>query len=428
MGLVENGRHLVREAVVSYLARESGQTAFVVGDAPVSLPLDLTVSDGAQAFGQTAVSDPLVITLGVNDQFVFTPIATGIPETFTMAPGTFTGAGEIDEEIENAIGSAHGEIFNTVCQLNDIAPNLLLLSYYPGSIHNGDTFSEGNGGALALGVTATLTFSGGTSGINTFYFTGQGGAGTPELFTIAPATYTDLVSLQLAVEAATGTNIVGGFPDTFGDYCYVTNNQQQDNPEGELIFTMADSGGVLNVGNTITEGDGGAAALGFTGNPDTFDVQSVNIPHLSLVYGFPAKFTPEGDLYPQDDPGVQSGAILYVYMGRSSDNRVAFGGRHGGRKWVPYEITLRCLFFSQKALSQDAGYDNEAFLDGLVATIRADRNAGEPSVVFELGEGGVNGGPDIEVTSYYPQDVKGALSTTLTVSEVKIQTVQVLAT
>ena len=63
-----------------------------------------------------------------------------------------------------------------------------------------------------------------------------------------------------------------------------------------------------------------------------------------------------------------------------------------------------------------------------MATIRADRNAGEPSVVFELGEGGVNGGPDIEVTSYYPQDVKGALSTTLTVSEVKIQTVQVLAT
>ena len=152
------------------------------------------------------------------------------------------------------------------------------------------------------------------------------------------------------------------------------------------------------------------------------------IPFLVNVYGFPAKFTPEGDLYPQDDPGVQSGAILYVYMGRSSDNRVAFGGRHGGRKWVPYEITLRCLFFSQKALSQDAGYDNEAFLDGLVATIRADRNAGEPSVVFELGEGGVNGGPDIEVTSYYPQDVKGALSTTLTVSEVKIQTVQVLAT
>src|ERR1700674_4705394 len=137
-----------------------------------------------------------------------------------------------------------------------------------------------------------------------------------------------------------------------------------------------------------------------TVNPDG------QVPFLNKVFGFPAKFTPEGEIYPQDSPGVQSGAVIYLYIGRATDDRVAFGGPHSGRKFRVYEVTLHCLLFSQKPLSQDAGEDNETFLDGLVTAIRADRTCGTgvapasphgdgSGIIDQWGEGGLNGGKDI---------------------------------
>lgn len=261
--------------------------------------------------------------------------------------------------------------------------------------------------------TLPVTISGSN---DTFHLTV--GANPIEAFTIPSGTYTTLAALALAVEAAAGT-----LNDTLNDYCYVTSSVQT----GELTFTMASTAGPLLVGSTLTEGNGGLAAIGFS-SPSTFAVGSVVVPNLVNVFGFPAKITDEGDLYPQDDPGVQTGTVIYCWVGNSHDKRIAMGGAHAGEKWVAYDVTLRCMTFSQKALSQAAGQDNEDFLDGLVTAIRADRNCGSPGVVFQWGEGGEAGGEDIRVVSYYPQNLKGKLSATLTVSDVSVQVVQVLLT
>ena len=151
------------------------------------------------------------------------------------------------------------------------------------------------------------------------------------------------------------------------------------------------------------------------------------IPFLVNVFGFPAKVTSEQELYLQD-PGIQVGANIFCYLPTNRDRRVALGGAHGGRKMVVFEVMLRCFMLSQQPKSQDAGADNESFLDGLVTAIRQDRNAGNPSQVFEWGEGVLTGGDDIEVTSYYPQSVDGLQGATLTLSDCRVTALEILAT
>ena len=57
----------VRQQIVNYLLSKSeGSQASVLGTAPTL---------------------PVTITYGVDDQFVYTPVSTGTPETFTVAPG-----------------------------------------------------------------------------------------------------------------------------------------------------------------------------------------------------------------------------------------------------------------------------------------------------------------------------------------------------
>ena len=152
------------------------------------------------------------------------------------------------------------------------------------------------------------------------------------------------------------------------------------------------------------------------------------IPFLVNVFGFPQKVTSEGELYSMDDPGLQVGANIFVYLPTNREHRIAVGGSHSGRKEVVFEVMLSCFMLSQQSKSQDAGADNEEFLDGIVDAIRADRNAGDPSQVFQWGEGTITGGDDIQVTSYYPQAIAGLSGATLTLSECRVTALEVLAT
>jgi hypothetical protein len=82
-----------------------------------------------------------------------------------------------------------------------------------------------------------------------------------DTFTIAPGIYTTLAALAAAVAASIGS-LAG---ERFDTLCHVTH------PSTKLVFTEI----IHNAnGSTITDGDGGAAALGFTANPDTFAGQS----------------------------------------------------------------------------------------------------------------------------------------------------------
>lgn len=95
---------------------------------------------------------------------------------------------------------------------------------------------------------------------DTFVFTGAGGFGSPETFTMAPGVYATLNAITEAMAAATGS--VSG--EAFSTLCGL------DDSPGYIQLTVEVDIGLAGNDDTITEGDGGAAALGFTGNPDTF--------------------------------------------------------------------------------------------------------------------------------------------------------------
>jgi hypothetical protein len=152
------------------------------------------------------------------------------------------------------------------------------------------------------------------------------------------------------------------------------------------------------------------------------------VTNLSNVYPFPAKLTPEGEFFQGEDPGHQSGAVIFLYLENQRESRIALGGPHDGRKQVEYQFILESYLRSTKKKSEDAGADNEAFLDSLVTAIRADRTAGHPGVVFSWGEGTINGGPDIEITSYYPKQINGSAAATQVYSMVRVMVIEIADT
>lgn len=103
----------------------------------------------------------------------------------------------------------------------------------------------------ALMLPLTIVF-----GVNDqFVYTPQG-FGAPETFTVAPGVYATAAAAAIAMAAAVGT-----MADTFGDYVGCG-----DGGGGKITLSEI----IHQSGSTITEGNGGAAALGFTTNPDTF--------------------------------------------------------------------------------------------------------------------------------------------------------------
>jgi hypothetical protein len=87
---------------------------------------------------------------------------------------------------------------------------------------------------------------------------------------------------------------------------------------------------------------------------------------------------------------------------------------------VEYHFVMDCYFRSTDPLSENAAQANETFLDSLIAAIRANRIANAPGVIFSWGEGTINGGEDIQVMSYYPRTLNGAMSVTQTYSNVRV--------
>lgn len=157
-------------------------------------------------------------------------------------------------------------------------------------------------------------------------------------------------------------------------------------------------------------------------------LQNAGITNLSTVKGHPARFTGDMEFFAGEDPGHSTGAIVYVYIENASETRIALGGAHNGRKAVEYTVVLDCFLRSVKNRSEEVGQDNDDFLDSLVAAIRADRQAGAPSVIFQWGEGVMPGSADITVTSYYPRVLTGGNATLQVYSTVRVQVVEILNT
>lgn len=145
-----------------------------------------------------------------------------------------------------------------------------------------------------------------------------------------------------------------------------------------------------------------------------------SISYLTNVYSFPAKFTKDMEFYQGEDPGIGAGCLMFLYIERENRKRIALGGAHSGKKFVTYNFVLDCFFRSTEQKTQDVGAMNDVFLDSLIAQIEADRNAGAPGTVFSWGEGGINGGTDIDIQSYYPRNLAGGASVTQIYSSIRV--------
>ena len=154
-------------------------------------------------------------------------------------------------------------------------------------------------------------------------------------------------------------------------------------------------------------------------------LNNAGITYLSEVKNFPAKFTPEGDFYQNEDPGHQQGCIVYPYIETQSDKRIELTGATGGGKEITYEVVFTCIFRSNKRKTEDAGVDAETFLDSFTNAIRASKNCGGNGPIFQWGEGATNGGTDIEVTAYYPRQINGSASATQVVSSVRVRIIEI---
>jgi hypothetical protein len=140
-------------------------------------------------------------------------------------------------------------------------------------------------------------------------------------------------------------------------------------------------------------------------------LNNYGIEGLGNVYPYPAKFTPEGEFYQGEDPGTQSGALIFMRIESQRERRVVLQGAPPGGKFVTYSLALTILFRSSKKKSQDAGADNDAFLDALMTAIRASKTAGtDDGTVFQWAEGGENGGEDMTLDVYYPRPIDGSIT------------------
>lgn len=142
-------------------------------------------------------------------------------------------------------------------------------------------------------------------------------------------------------------------------------------------------------------------------------LNTAGILYLANVYPYPAKFTPEGEFYEGEDPGIDSGSMIFMRLESQHEKRIALRGALAGGKMVTYQLALTSLFRSSKPKTQDAGADNDAFLDSLIAAIRASKTAGTTDgTVFSWGEGGINGGDDLQTEVFYPRPIKAGISQT----------------
>jgi hypothetical protein len=132
-----------------------------------------------------------------------------------------------------------------------------------------------------------------------------------------------------------------------------------------------------------------------------------NIKYLGTVYPALPKVSNESDLFNFVPPGTGVGALIYMFIEHQEETRIAFGGPHSGRKFRPYSLSLLCILKSDLSDASAGQVAFDEFIDSLTASIESDRNAGDPSVIFQWGEGGQRAGPDIRIDYPVPKTVNG---------------------
>lgn len=149
-------------------------------------------------------------------------------------------------------------------------------------------------------------------------------------------------------------------------------------------------------------------------------LQNAKITYLGMVFAHPPKWTNETDFAANGYPGRGSGVVIYIHLRRQHEFRIALGGATSGTKMRPYKCTLICLMNSKKEDTQLVGADNDTFIDSLCSAIQANRNAGNPSAIFQWGEGDTLYGVDIQVETHLPRTIRQQTSRVFSLVDVTV--------
>jgi len=140
------------------------------------------------------------------------------------------------------------------------------------------------------------------------------------------------------------------------------------------------------------------------------DPVNSSITYLGSVYQALPQVANESDLFYLQPAGQGIGAVIYVFIESQLERRIAMDGPHNGRKLRPYELALLCILKSDLASSLGGQVAFDTFIDSLTAYIEADRNAGDPAVIFSWGEGEAIGAPDLHFQYPVPKTSKGGVT------------------
>lgn len=95
----------------------------------------------------------------------------------------------------------------------------------------------------------------------------------------------------------------------------------------------------------------------------------------------------EGTWFRYGQPaGTLSGCVGVVHIVTESEERIAIGGEHSGKKWVHYTVELQVYQHSLERHAEDAMANFDTVIDNIKAHLRADRRLDDYPVIFEAGE------------------------------------------
>lgn len=127
---------------------------------------------------------------------------------------------------------------------------------------------------------------------------------------------------------------------------------------------------------------------------------------LNTVYTAAPRWAPGTDFFSGAPAGTESGAIAFPYVEESQRTRITLQGAPPGGKMAQYTVGLVVRFVSNAPTTQAAQDDHDDMVDAIVVRLESDKRLGtdgHAESIFQAGEGGDSGGPDIHVQSDLPK-------------------------
>lgn len=168
--------------------------------------------------------------------------------------------------------------------------------------------------------------------------------------------------------------------------------------------------------------DGICTYFGGAFDPDTRTYRSSPVAMVGVVRRAWATDDILSDYFNGQGDGARTGCQIVMWIPRSSEQRFALGGEHGGMKNVRYQVEAACYIRSRTPHAEDAQDDVYALRDALVEHMRADRTLG--GACFEAGEAVDGGQGSIDVEYGQPETKAGLTKSFALMSFTALEIVQ----